>query len=194
MAANNTSPSSGTPLPTLDEIHRAIPSQGIKINDFTDLFRARLPAEESFRTLFLLANTVARFDYELSMIWPKSRPSEEEVRAALKQNGIHFEEFVGLFGWNDMPDEKRARVARYLDQIAVPDMATLTIKPGGNVTAETMIAAIPDEGIAKWELELKIKEFTDPTPSELWNAFKILAQVAVWDVYTEKIFRRDGTA
>jgi hypothetical protein len=194
MTANNTSPSSGTSLPTLDEIHRAIPPNGIKISDFAELFRARLPAEESIKTLFLLANAVAHFDYEHSMMWPKSRPSEEEVRAALKENGIRFEEFVGLFSWNDMTEEKRARIACYLEQIAMPDMATLSIKPGHNVTAEAMIAAIPDEGIAKCELERKIKDLTNPTPAEFWNAFKILAQVAVWDVYTEKIFRRDATA
>lgn len=128
------------------------------------------------------------------MMWPESRLSEEEVRAALKQNDIRFEEFVGLFGWNDMTEYKRAPVACYLDQIAVSDMVTLTIRPGHNLTAEAMIAAIPDEGIAKCELERKIKELTDPTPGEFWNAFKILTQVAVWDVYTEKIFRRDASS
>lgn len=195
MAPNNTSPASGTSLPTLDEIHGAIPPQGIKISDFTELFRARLPAEESFRTLFLLANAVARFDYDKCMMWPKPRPSEEEVRATLKQNGIRFEEFVGLFGWNDMTEEKRARIVCCLDQVAVPDVATGTIRPRGNVTAEAMIAAIPDEGIAGCELERKINEFTNPAnPGEFWEAFKILTQVAVWDVYTEKIFRRDATA
>ena len=179
MTANNTSPSSGTSLPTLDEIHRAIPPNGIKISDFAELFRARLPAEESIKTLFLLANAVAHFDYEHSMMWPKSRPSEEEVRAALKQNGIRFEEFVGLFGWNDMTEDKRAPIACYLDQIAVPDMATLTIRPGHNLTAEAMIAAIPDEGITKSELELRIKELRNPTPEEFWKAMKILSEVAV---------------
>jgi hypothetical protein len=195
MASNNTSPPSRPPLPTLDEIHRAIPPNGIKISDFTELFRARMPAEESIRTLFLLANAVARFDYKHSMMWPKPRPSKEEVRATLKQNGIRFEEFVGLFGWNDMMEEKRARIACCLDRIAVPDMATGTIRPRGNVTAEAMIAAIPDEGIAGFELERKINEFINPaTPAEFWEAFKILTQVAVWDVYTEKIFRRNATA
>jgi hypothetical protein len=194
MATNSTSQFSCTPLPTLDKIHRAIPLEGIKISKFTELFRARMPAEESFRMLLLLVRAVARIDTRNLMMWPKSRPSVEELRAAMMQNGIHFEEFVHLFSWNDMTEEERARVACYLDQIAVPDVATDTIVPRGNVTAEAMIAAIPDEGITKCELERKIKELTNPTPGEFWNAFKILAQVAVWDVYTEKIFRRDAIA
>lgn len=214
MAANtnSTSPPNGTarpegaslsksasraapqPLPTLDEIHRAIPLNGIKISDFTELFRARMPAEESFRTLLLLANAVARFDCNMMMMWPKSRPTEEEVRAAIKQNSILFEEFVELFGWNELSEEKRKDVSLCLDQIAMPDTATRTIRLRGSLTAEKMIAAIPDEGITKPELELKIKELRNPTPGEFWKAMKILSEVAVWDVFTEKIFKRDTTA
>jgi hypothetical protein len=187
MAANNTS------LPTLDEIHCAITANGIKISDFTELFRARMPAEESFRKLFLLASAVARFDPGLSMMWPKSRPSKKEIRAAI-ENGTSFEEFVELFGWTDRPQETRERVACYLDQIAVPDMATQTIRPRGNLTAEEMIAAIPDDGITKCELESTVKQLTDPTPEAFWKAIEILSQVAVWDVFTEKIFKHDDTA
>ena len=179
-------------LPTLDEIHRAIPTTGIKISDFTELFRARMPAEESFRTLLLLSSAVARFDSNLMMMWPKFRPTKEEIRAAIKQNGIHFEEFVDLFGWNEMPEEKRKLVAYYLDQIALPDMATGTIRLRGSLTAEEVIAAIPDEGITMRELALKVKAFTNP--DELWKAMRILSQVAVWDVFIEKIFRRDANA
>jgi hypothetical protein len=105
-----------------------------------------------------------------------------------------LKKFVELFGWNNMTEEKRERIAYYLDQFAVPDMATLTIRPRRNLTAEAMIAAIPDEGIPKRELERKIKELTNPTPGEFWEEFKILTQVAVWDVYTGKIFKRDATA
>ena len=205
MAADNIPQPNGTPEPdtscaqpqpppTLDELHRAIPPSGIRISDFAELFRARIPEDGGFRTLMLLASAVAHFDSQLSMMWPKSRPSKEEVRAALKENGIQFEEFVELFGWNNMTEEKRERIAYYLDQFAVPDMATLTIRPRRNLTAEAMVAAIPDEGIPKRELERKIKELTNPTPGEFWEAFKILTQVAVWDVYTEKIYKRDATA
>lgn len=188
MAANNTS------LPTLDEIYRAIAPDGIDICDFLELFRARMPAEESFKTLLLLASAVARVDTSHLMLWPKPRPSKEEVRAALKQKGIHFEEYVELFGWNDMTETKRERVSCYLDQIAVPEMATQTIQLRGSVTAEEMIAAIPDEGITKDELHGKIKQFTNGNHGDFWRAFKILSQVAVWDVFTEKIFKREASA
>ena len=192
--SENTSRAAPQPLPTLEEIHRAIPPTGIKISDFTEIFKARMPAEDSFRTLLLLANAVARFDNNLMMMWPKSRPTKEEVRAAIKENGIRFEEFVELFGWNDLPEEKRKLIAYCLDQIALPDMAARTIRLRGSLTAEEMIAAIPDEGITKSELELRIKELRNPTPEEFWKAMKILSQVAVWDVFTEKIFRRDADA
>lgn len=183
--SENTSPSEKTsraapqPLPTLQEIHRAIPPTGIKISDFTALFEARMPAEESFRTLLLLASVVARFDCNEMIMWPKSRPTREQVRAAIKENGIRFEEFMELFGWNDLSEEKRELISYCLNQIALPDMATRTIRLRGSLTAEEMLAAIPDEGITKSELELKIRELRNPTPEEFWKAMKILSEVAV---------------
>jgi len=183
--SENTSPSEKTsraapqPLPTLEEIHRAIPPTGIRTSDFTALFEARMPAEESFRTLLLLASAVARFDCNEMIMWPKSRPTKEEIRATIKENGIRFEEFMELFGWNDLSEEKRELISYCLDQIALPDMATRTVRLRGNLTAEEMLAAIPDEGITKSELELKIKELRNPTPEEFWKAMKILSEVAV---------------
>jgi len=181
--------------PSLEEIHRAIPPQGIKIGDFTELFKSRIPGQESFRTLLLLASAVARFDSRRLMMWPKSRPTKEEVRAAIQQNGIHFADFVNLFKWNYIPEVRRRRLAHTLHQIAVPDMATHTIRPRGNVTAAEVIASIPDEGITHHELSRKIKAFSGQgNPGEFWQAMEILSQVAVWDVFSERIFKRDGTA
>ena len=177
--SENTSRAAPQPLPTLEEIHRAIPPTGIKISDFTALFEARMPAEESFRTLLLLASAVARFDCNEMIMWPKSRPTKEEIRAAIKDNGIRFEESMELFGWNGLSEEKRELISYCLDQIAMPDMATRTIRLRGSLTAEEMIAAIPDEGITKSGLELKIKELRNPTPEEFWKAMKILSEVAV---------------
>lgn len=153
--SEKTSRAAPQPLPTLEEIHRAIPPTGIKISDFTALFEARTPAEESFRTLLLLASVVARFDYNEMIMWPKSRPTREEARAAIKENGIRFEEFMELFGWNNLSEEKRELISYCLDQIALPDMATRTIRLRGSLTAEELLAAIPDEGITKSELEFK---------------------------------------
>ena len=99
-----------------------------------------------------------------------------------------------LFGWNNMPLKTRERVASCLNQIAMPDEATRTIRLRGSLTAEELIAAIPDEGITKDELGRKIKQFTNGNHGEFWRAFKILSQVVVWDVFTEKIFKRDATA
>jgi hypothetical protein len=177
------------PQPTLDEMYRAIPPEGVEVVQFAAWFNRRTSGDEKFKTLMLLARTVATLDVENSVLLRQVRPTEKEIRDAIPPEGIEFERLLDLVGYTQLSSDNQDRVARFLDQIATPDLATWRIRLKGRLTLEEILAAIPDDGITPAGLYQKFEARFASDDQEFYQFYKNLSKVAIWDVQNGNYIR-----
>ena len=144
-----------------------------------------------------MARTVAYICPLSFVLFRKARPTNEELYAAIGEEGLSVRDFMSVFHWNEISEARRRMITEYLDMVAYPHVETGRII-FRRLTVEEIISAIPREGITMDALLRRFEPVLKPygmiRPGETWRLFKNLSYVAEWDVFTEKLYLRGSDA